>query len=399
MKVDISSIRINDRKRKLNDDKVAELAESILLLGLLEPILVTQNGDEYTLLAGLHRLEAAKLLGWKTIEAALYQGDDLECELVEIDENLMNNDLTVLEQGEHIQRRNEILEAMGKRREVGRYPSNDEIVSPLKTTEDIAKEVGLSKRSAQQRTQIARDIVPAVKELIRDTPIADSTTQLLELARMKEDQQLEIAKLVIDGDTTVEDAKKQIKQAERDKQIQEQIKEIEQNDFTPPTQKYDVVVIDPPWPYGTEYDPNGRRAASPYPEMSLDEIKAIELPASDDCVLWFWTTHKFMRYSFDILDTWGFRDVAIVTWMKDRMGLGTYLRSQSEFCIMAIKGRPTINLTNQTTIINGKLKEHSRKPDEFYEMVNSLCVGYKLDYFSREKRSGWDQYGNDTNRF
>jgi len=142
MKVDISSIRINDRKRKLNDDKVAELAESILLLGLLEPILVTQNGDEYTLLAGLHRLEAAKLLGWKTIEAALYQGDDLECELVEIDENLMNNDLTVLEQGEHIQRRNEILEAMGKRREVGRYPSNDEIVSPLKTTEDIAKEVG-----------------------------------------------------------------------------------------------------------------------------------------------------------------------------------------------------------------------------------------------------------------
>ena len=160
-----------------------------------------------------------------------------------------------------------------------------------------------------------------------------------------------------------------------------------------------MVVIDPPWPYGTEYDPNGRRAASPYPEMSLDEIKAIELPASDDCVLWFWTTHKFMRYSFDILDTWGFRDVAIVTWMKDRMGLGTYLRSQSEFCIMAIKGRPTINLTNQTTIINGKLKEHSRKPDEFYEMVNSLCVGYKLDYFSREKRSGWDQYGNDTNRF
>lgn len=399
MKVDISSIRINERKRKLNADKVAELAESILLLGLLEPILVAQNRDEYTLLAGLHRLEAAKLLGWKTIEAALYQGDDLECELVEIDENLINNDLTVLEQGEHIQRRNEILEAMGKRREVGRYPSNDEIVSPLKTTEDIAKEVGLSKRSAQQRTQIARDIVPAVKELIRDTPIADSITQLLELARMKEDQQLEIAKLVIDGDTTVEDAKKQIKQAERDKQIQEQIKEIEQNDFTPPTQKYDVVVIDPPWPYGTEYDPNGRRAASPYPEMSLDEIKAIELPASDDCVLWFWTTHKFMRYSFDILDTWGFRDVAIVTWMKDRMGLGTYLRSQSEFCIMAIKGRPTINLTNQTTIINGKLKEHSRKPDEFYEMVNSLCVGYKLDYFSREKRSGWDQYGNDTNRF
>jgi N6-adenosine-specific RNA methylase IME4 len=66
---------------------------------------------------------------------------------------------------------------------------------------------------------------------------------------------------------------------------------------------------------------------------------------------------------------------------------------------MALRGKPTINLTNQTTVVNGKLKEHSRKPDEFYEMVNSLCVGYKLDYFSREQREGWDQYGNDTNRF
>lgn len=201
------------------------------------------------------------------------------------------------------------------------------------------------------------------------------------------------------GEMTAHEAVKIIKKDKRDQQIQEQIKEIEQNDFTPPTQKYDVIVVDPPWPYGTKYDPNGRRAANPYPEMSLDDIKAIDLPASDDCVLWLWTTHKFMRYSFDIIDAWGFRDVAIITWVKDRMGLGTHIRSQSEFCIMALKGKPTINLTNQTTVVNGKLKEHSRKPDEFYEMVNSLCVGYKLDYFSREQREGWDQYGNDTNKF
>lgn len=201
------------------------------------------------------------------------------------------------------------------------------------------------------------------------------------------------------GEMTAHEAVKIIKKDKRDREIQEQIKEIEQNDFTPPTYNYDVIVIDPPWPYGTKYDPNGRRAANPYPEMSLDDIKAIEIPASDDCVLWLWTTHKFMRYSFDIIDTWGFRDVAIITWVKDRMGLGTHIRSQSEFCIMALKGKPVINLTNQTTVINGKLKEHSRKPDEFYDMVNSLCVGYKLDYFSREQRKGWDQYGNDTNKF
>ena len=124
--------------------------------------------------------------------------------------------------------------------------------------------------------------------------------------------------------------------------------------------------------------------------MQLPEIAALDLPAADDCVLWFWTTHKFMREAFPLLDGWGFTDRQIVTWVKDRMGVGAWLRSQSEFCIMATKGRPVINLTNQTTVIAGPMREHSRKPDEFYEMVDSLCVGRKLDYFWREPREGWE---------
>ena len=189
------------------------------------------------------------------------------------------------------------------------------------------------------------------------------------------------------------------RQLQREEYIEKQTEEIQSNKFLPPSGTFDVIVIDPPWQYGTKYDPNGRRAANPYPEMSLEEIANINLPASSDCILWLWTTHKFMRHSFDLLDQWGFRDVAIVTWVKDRMGLGSWLRSQSEFCIMAVKGSPKVNLTNQTTIINGALREHSRKPDEFYKFVDSLCIGYKLDYFSREKRDGWVVFGNDTEKF
>lgn len=209
----------------------------------------------------------------------------------------------------------------------------------------------------------------------------------------------ELAEKVKAGEMTIPEAKKEIKKQEREEYIKEQVKEIEMNLYQPPTGLFDVIVIDPPWPYGTKYDPNGRRAANPYPEMSLEQIKAIELPATENCVLWLWTTHKFLRYSFDILDGWGFRDVAILTWVKDRMGLGSWLRSQSEFCIMAVKGIPTINLTNQTTVIHGPLREHSRKPDEFYEMVDGLCVGYRLDYFSRERREGWSQFGNDMEKY
>lgn len=405
----IGDIVIGNRKRELNKDKVEELADSFKLIGQLEPITVTQKNGQYILLAGLHRLEAAKLLGWESIEAKVFTGNELECELVEIDENLMNNNLTVLEQAEHLKRRNEILEALGVRAKRGdnQYtlgtetisgPEKGETVSPFLTTEDIGKEVGLTGRSIRQRIQIARDILPEVKEKIRNTPIADSTTQLLELARLDKDMQLKVADLV-NEEKTLTDIKKEIKKIKREQEIEELKKKIEESAPAPLTMEYDVIVIDPPWPYGTEYDPDGRRAASPYPEMSLDEIKAIELPASENCVLWLWTTHKFMRYAFEVIDAWGFREVAILTWVKDRIGLGTWLRSQTEFCIMAVKGSPKVNLTNQSTVIYGKLREHSRKPDEFYEMVDSLCIGRKLDYFSREKREGWDQYGNDTQRF
>jgi len=205
----------------------------------------------------------------------------------------------------------------------------------------------------------------------------------------------ELVPQVLSGEMPLTKAIQKIKR----KEFNEQIENIDIQNIKEVNGLYDVIVVDPPWPYETKYDPNGRRCASPYPEMSLEQIKMIELPAAEDCILWLWTTHKFMRYSFDILDIWGFRDVAIVTWVKDRIGLGAWLRSQTEYCIMAIKGNPTIRLTNQTTVIYGKQREHSRKPDEFYKMVDSLCFGRKIDWFSREKREGWNQYGNETDKF
>lgn len=66
---------------------------------------------------------------------------------------------------------------------------------------------------------------------------------------------------------------------------------------------------------------------------------------------------------------------------------------------MCVRGRPAITLTNQTTILEGPLREHSRKPDEFYHMVNDLCPGKKIDIFAREQREGWETYGNEPEKF
>jgi N6-adenosine-specific RNA methylase IME4 len=173
--------------------------------------------------------------------------------------------------------------------------------------------------------------------------------------------------------------------------IQEAIKHLEA-----PQQKYDVIVIDPPWPYGSEYDPESRRVASPYPEMSIEEITSIPVPCAENSILWLWTTNAFMKDAFHILDSWGFEPKTILTWAKDRIGIGYYLRGQTEHCILATKGNPNYNTENAqkySTLLHAKNEGHSQKPQEFYDLVDAICLGWKLDYYGRKKREGWHVFG------
>jgi len=175
--------------------------------------------------------------------------------------------------------------------------------------------------------------------------------------------------------------------------------QISQKVTSLPKGKFEVIVIDPPWPYGTEYDPKTRRIASPYPEMSIEKIREIKIPASDNCVLWLWTTHKFLSEAFKLLKDWEFEYKLTLVWNKEKMGIGSWLRCQVEFCLLGIKGNPEWNLTNERDIISETRREHSRKPNKFYQMVEKLCKGRKLDMFSREKRDGWQVWGNEPNKF
>src|SRR5690606_14323537 len=119
---------------------------------------------------------------------------------------------------------------------------------------------------------------------------------------------------------------------------QQKIAAIGENfEATAPECEYHVIVLDPPWRYdGGElaHDAEGFRGVVDYPTMALEEIAATELPAAEHCVLWFWTTHRFMRHALDMLEAWGFEEKAILTWVKDRMGIGRWLRSKSEFCVI-----------------------------------------------------------------
>jgi len=84
--------------------------------------------------------------------------------------------------------------------------------------------------------------------------------------------------------------------------------------------------------------------------------------------------------------------------------VGHWLRNCTEHCILATKGKPNSfkylgTLTNQPTVLRARRREHSRKPEEFFKLVDSLCSGEKLEMFARERRSGWDTWGDEVELF
>ncbi|MEA5595654.1 ParB N-terminal domain-containing protein [Rivularia sp. UHCC 0363] len=187
--VSIEKIKFGNNRRPINGQKVEQLKESIQLNGLLNPIAVDQN---FNLIAGLHRLTACKLLGYKEIKCNIVTYDSEEnARLAEIDENLIRNELEPLERGKLVLEREKILIKLGMRAKAGdnqytlkTVENGSEIISPpAKTTQQLAKQAGYSERSWQHDKQIARDIAPKIQKIIQKTAIADKKTTLLNIAR------------------------------------------------------------------------------------------------------------------------------------------------------------------------------------------------------------------------
>ncbi len=198
MQINIDTIRVNSGRREALPDAVRELADSISAVGLLNPITVDRD---YILIAGLHRLEAAKLLGWEEIECNVSSLEGLQAELAEIDENFVRADLETVEFGKLLLRRKEIYEMLHPETKCGVSQANamnraqgnnvsERGASTLKSfARDTADKLGISPRSVEEKIQIARDITPAAQEIIQGTERKIKKKDLLKLSRMEPEQQ------------------------------------------------------------------------------------------------------------------------------------------------------------------------------------------------------------------
>lgn len=167
---------------------------------------------------------------------------------------------------------------------------------------------------------------------------------------------------------------------------------------------YGAVLCDPPWSFrsygGKDLAPT--QGKQPYPVMSLDDIKA--LPVSDiaakDCLLFMWTVSHLQSEAMDVARAWGFKPVSVAfIWDKGKMGMGYWTRQEAEICHLFKRGKPRRISRGVRSVIRAPRREHSRKPDEQYERIESLVGGPYLEMFARQSRPGWDSWGNETNRF
>lgn len=201
MRIQIEKIKVNPGRREALPEHIEELAKSIAEVGLLNPITVDR---EYTLIAGLHRLEAAKRLGWAEIECTVSSLEGLQAELAEIDENFVRCELTAVEYGDLLLRRKEIYETLHpetrKGQRNGKTSLKSENTSLLKTksfTQDTADKLGIVKRTVERQIQAAKNLTPAARAILLHSDI--SKENLLKISRLEPKLQSEAADLFVSG--------------------------------------------------------------------------------------------------------------------------------------------------------------------------------------------------------
>jgi len=204
------------------------------------------------------------------------------------------------------------------------------------------------------------------------------------------------AELVADLETgrdTINSAWRRLQAEQRRAQIRLLADQLNRKPPPLPQGRYRVLVIDPPWPY---------EHGLPYPTMTLDQIANLPIGdlLEDEAIVWLWTTNRFHHDAEQIArQTWSLEYRNTLTWDKQRPGTGVWLRGQTEHCLLYTKGNPIFQADNDTTLIRERARQHSRKPEAFYQLVERTSPGTKLELFARQPRPGWTSWGGEPNHF
>jgi N6-adenosine-specific RNA methylase IME4 len=230
---------------------------------------------------------------------------------------------------------------------------------------------------------IAETLGDEVKDEILNREIDITRQEVIEIAKHdKEIQKREIEKIRKRDDKAFETPK---------------VKAIPKTDPLPEG-KYRVIYADPPW----EYSNSGfaTSAANQYPTMTTEEICNLPVKqlTGENAVLFLWATNPLLEDALKVCNAWCFAYKTNFTWVKNQHTGGFYCYGQHELLLVAVKGSLLPNHI-YSSVINAMRREHSRKPDEVYGIIETMYDGPYIELFARTKRDGWSGWGFDYGLF
>ncbi len=272
------------------------------------------------------------------------------------------------------------------------------IGEPSVTQAKAAELLNVGKRSVERAREVLDNGAPELVAAVERGEV--SVSAAASVADAPKERQVEI---VARGRDEILAAAKQIR-TEHAERRRAELAALKSERPALPDGRFETIVIDPPWEMQKiERDVRPNQVAFDYPTMNEAELAAFGVPAmaSDDCHLFCWTTHKHLPMALRLLESWGFRYVCTMVWHKpggfQPIGLPQY---NCEFALYARRGSPQfIDTKAFPACFEAPRREHSRKPDEFYDLVRRVTAGPRIDVFSREARPGFEQFGNETAKF
>ncbi|NCD34018.1 MAG: S-adenosylmethionine-binding protein [Spartobacteria bacterium] len=177
--------------------------------------------------------------------------------------------------------------------------------------------------------------------------------------------------------------------------------------------RFATILADPPWQFQNrtgKMAPEHKRL-SRYNTLTLEEIKAmpVEAIAEERAHLYLWVPNALLAEGMQVMESWGFKYKTNLIWYKirkdggpDRRGVGFYFRNVTEMILFGIRGKNIRTLQpgrSQENILSTRKREHSRKPDEQYDLIESCSWGPFLELFGRGTRNGWATWGNQADEY
>jgi N6-adenosine-specific RNA methylase IME4 len=407
--VRLDQIDVGFRLRELDLDKVAALKSSIEQIGLRTPISATGPADKsfddpdfrVRLTAGAHRLEAIRQLGREHIAVIVNDEDDLDSELWEIDENLIRAELKPADKALFTFRRKEIYlmrhpetDHGGDRasRQVGDLKQGDS----KRFTVATAQATGQSERAVQRDAERGEKISEKALRMLRGTR-HDKGTILDKLKGLRTEEQEVYVNALFDADKVVGSEYKVIrsdkmatKRAIRTGMINAIAAHGKLVAGEMPRAAFPVGYADPPWEQEAWSNETGQDKGLMYPPMPLDEIKALcagdRSPFTPDSILYLWVPSNRMDDGIAVLRAWGFEFVSVITWDKEDIGMGRWVRDQTEHLLIGKRGDfpGLLEGSQPRSLYREKKTTHSRKPVWFAEMIDRLYPDMrKIELFQR----------------